>query len=388
MTLKYIFLILSIVVLFFIFYKQYEVGHRNRRTTEYMTGLGGCSAQDSPDSTPAPSCTNDYTKPAELPLREYCVKSCFNSAYNGTDVSKEVLMERIKDGYRFIDLNVFSASGDVYVGFSSDNAPTTISSSLLLSDALTTINESAFSSATVFDASLSNVASYPVFVHIRVYRPPGSNIDIIANVAKIINGPKSSPPSYSSNYLRTIDSDGNPEPTQIDSCTVLSTIKGKVIFSMDILNILEIYAPINYQSASVIPKETVESLQTFVNVLTGGSTFPAFYRYKDDSLIHRTNSLGIGNSAIKGSLQTNVKHMYISFPHPDDVVKSPQHTNANATGVVQPDIKSFIIDRSIQYTPLRVYLANEELNKYVKLFDTIGTPFAPMTYVYNKMNSI
>jgi hypothetical protein len=68
------------------------------------------------------------------------------------------------------------------VGFSPDNAPTTVSNKLLLSDALKTINDHAFSSSTVFDASLSNVASYPMFVHIRVYRPPGSNIDIIANV--------------------------------------------------------------------------------------------------------------------------------------------------------------------------------------------------------------
>lgn len=389
MTLKYIFLILSIVVLFFIFYKQYDFGHRwNHLSKEYMTGLGGCSSQDSPDSNPPPSCTNDYTNSAELPLREYCVKSCFNSAYDGADVSKDVLMQRIKEGYRFIDLNVFSASGDVYVGFSPDNAPKTISSSLLLSDALKTINDSAFSSATVFDGSLSNVASYPVFVHIRVYRPPGSTIDIIANVAKIINGSKSSPPSYASNYLRTFDSNGNPEPTQIDGCTVLSTMMRKVIFSMDILNILEIYAPINYQSASVIPQETVESLQTFVNILTGGSTFPAFYRYTDDSLIYRTNSLGVGNAAIKGSLQTNVKHMYISFPHPDDVSTSATPKNLNASGVVQPNIKSFINDRSIQFTPLRVYLADPNLVTYINMFDTIGTPFASMIYVYRYLGSV
>jgi len=273
------------------------------------------------------------------------------------------------------------------VGFSPDNAPTTISNKLLLSDALKTINDYAFSSSTVFDASLSNVASYPIFVHIRVYRPPGSNIDIIANVAKIINGTKSSPPSYTSNYLRTFDPDGTPNPTQIDGCTVLSSIMGNVIFSMDILNILEIYAPINYQSASTIPKETVESLQTFVNILSGGSTFPAFYRYTDDSLIYRTNLLGVGNAAIKGSLQTNVKHMYISFPHPDDVSKTATPKIPNASGVIQPNIKSFIIDRSIQFTPLRVYLADPELNKYIKMFDTIGKPVVPMFYVYRHLGS-
>ena len=370
MTLKYIFLILSIVVLFFIFYKQYNIGH------EYMTDIGECS---SPNSSETTSCTNDYMNSAELPLREYCVKSCFNSAYNGTDVSVNYIIERIQEGYRFIDLNVFSASGDVYVGFSPDNAPKVISNKLLLSDALKTINDSAFSSATVFDGSLSNVASYPIFVHIRVYRPPGSKIDIIANVAKIINGAKATPPSYSSNYLRTFDSNGNPDPTQVDGCTVLSSIMKKVIFSMDILNILEIYAPINYQSASTIPPETIESLQTFVNILSGGSTFPAFYRYTDETLIHRTNSLGIGNSAIKGSLRTNVKNMYISFPHPDDV---------KVSGVVQPNIKTFINDRSIQFTPLRVYLADPNLTTYIKIFDTIGKPFAPMIYVYRHLGLV
>lgn len=400
MTIKYVFLILSIVVILFIFYKQYDFGQRwvrfgpdlsgllRENGKENMTGLGGCPFQNEQEPPQEPSCTNDYTNSANLPLREYCVKASFNSAYDGTDVSIDTLTQRIKDGYRFIDLNVFSASGDVYVGFSPDNAPKTISSKLLLSDALKTINDTAFSSATVFDASLSNVGSYPIFVHIRVYRPPGSNIDIIANVAKVITGGKSNPPSYTTNYLRKSDENGKLTPVQIDGCTVLSSIMGNVIFSMDILNILEIYAPINYQSASTIPPETVESLQTFVNILSGGSTFPAFYRYTDDSLIYRTNTLGVGNAAIKGSLQTNVKHMYISFPHPDDVSTSTTPKNQNASGVVQPGVKTFIYDRSIQFTPLRVYLADTNLNAYINMFDTIGTPFASMFYVYRYLNTI
>jgi hypothetical protein len=352
-----------------------------------MTGSGEVFIQDSTSSNPAPSCTNKYDDSTDLPLKEYCVKSCFNSAFDGTDISNNVLIERIKDGYRFIDLNVFTAvdDGNVYVGFSPDNAPKMISNKLLLSDALNTINEYAFKTGAGFDASLSNVETYPIFVHIRVYRTPGSNTDIIANVAKTINGTPGSAPSYKSNYLRSSDSNGNSEPIQIDGCTVLSTMMRKIVFSMDILNILEIYAPVNYQKASAIPPETIESLQTFVNVLTGGSTFPAFYRYTDDSLIYRTNSLGIGNDAIDGLMKTNVKYMYISFPHPDDVSTSVQ--SKNASGVIQPNIKSFIIDRSIQYTPLRVYLADPELNKYVTLFDTIGTPFAPMRYVYQRLNS-
>jgi hypothetical protein len=173
---------------------------------------------------------------------------------------------------------------------------------------------------------------------------------------------------------------------QIDGCTPLSKLMGKVIFSMDILNILEIYAPINYQNASTVPIETVAAMQSFVNILSGGSTLPAFYKYTEDSLVYRTNKLGVGNSAINGSLQTNVKNMYISFPHPDDVSKIAEPNNKKATNVVQPDIKSFILNRSIQFIPVRAYLDDPELKKYVNMFDEVGTPIAPMIRVYQVLS--
>jgi hypothetical protein len=133
----------------------------------------------------------------------------------------------------------------------------------------------------------------------------------------------------------------------------------------------------------------VAALQSFVNILSGGSTFPAFYRYTEDSLIYRTNKLGIGNSAIKGSLQTNVKNMYISFPHPDDVANVKVNVNANSksTGIVQPDITSFILDRSIQFIPLRAYLKDPNLTKYINMFDAIGTPVVPMSHVYKNLTN-
>jgi len=367
MKLKYIFLFLSIAILLVVFYRQYYLFHRENL-----------------DTIEASKCNNDYTDSTNLPLKEYCVKSSFNSAYDGTDVSKDAIVQRIKEGYRFIDLNVFSASGDVYVGFSPDNSPALISNKLLLIDALDAIATNALSTSTVFDSCMNNVAAYPVFIHLRVYRPPGSIVDIISNIASVINGPpagpgqpSASPPAYSVNYLRNDDG----TPTQIDSCTPLSNLMGKMIFSMDILNILEIYAPSTYQNAVTVPPDTITAMQSFANVLTGGSTFPAFYRYTDESLIYRTNTLGVGDSSIGGSKKTNVKYMYIAFPHPDDVSKSATPSNPNATGVVQPDAKGMILNRSIQFTPLRVYLADTNLNAYIKIFDGAGTPFVPMSYL-------
>lgn len=379
MTLKTICLILSIVVILFIFYKHYDFGHQQLQNFESFSNNAIESVNKGEEKDAGITCSADFSKSLDLPLKEYCVKSSFNSAYDGSDVSKETILKRIKEGYRFLDLNVFSASGDVYVGFSPDNSPTLISNKLLLSDALQCINDNAFGSTTTFNSKLSKVETYPMFVHMRIYRTPSAIVDIISEIQTVINGSeKSVPPAYTSNYLR----DSDKSPIKINGCTLLSNLMGKLIFSMDILNLLEIYAPRNYQSAITLPPKTITSMQSFVNVLTGGSTFPAFYRYTEDSLIYRTNTLSIGDSSMKGSLQTNVKYMYISFPHPDDL---PKTQNIKFTGVVQPDTTSFILSRSIQFTPLRVYLADPHLNTYINIFDNIGTPFAPMFYVYRHL---
>lgn len=383
MGLKHLLLILSIIVLSFVFYKQYNFGKQWRK--EGMT--------TDTDACPDYS-TADFKN---LPLKEYCIKSSFNSAYDGNSGNatyKDTLLQRIKEGYRFIDLNVFSASGDIYVGFDINNSPTIISGELTLFDALKTISDNAFSSteSDFAPTKMKNIGSYPVFVHIRVYRPPGSTIDIISNIANIItgqtSGSKPSPPPFKVNYL--LNPDGNPK--QINSCTILSDIMRKMIFSMDILNILEIYAPSNNQTANALLEQqgaytTLPSMQTFVNVLTGGNTIPAFYKYTDDTIINRTLQLGPGDSALNGSLKTNVKYMYIAFPHPTDVKKPIDSSNPKETGVIQPDVHIFIFNRSIQIMPLRVYLgddSNGNLTKYNNIFEDVGYPFAAMSHVYTK----
>lgn len=357
MTLKYIFLFLSIIVILVVFYRQINRGQRH---IESMT--------ESPSDKDTP-CQNSYTDSKDLPLKEYFVKSSFNSAYDGTNISEANLLSRIEEGYRFIDLNVFSASGDIYVGYSPDNKPVMVSDKLLLSTALNCINKNAFNPTTKFNPKLKDVHKYPIFVHIRVYRPLNSTVDIISKLVEVVNGTLgSNPPEYSTNYLRNEDN----KPVQLETCSTLSKIMGKMVFSMDIVNILQIYSP-GSNRVTDVPNPTSKSLQSFVNILTGGGTMPAFYKYSDPVLINgRLNKLGISDSAVNGSLKSNVKYMYIIFPHPDD-------------GTTQPDIKHLILNCSIQFIPMRVYLAGSEVDTYNKIFDNVGTPILPMTHAYTRL---
>jgi hypothetical protein len=130
-------------------------------------------------------------------------------------------------------------------------------------------------------------------------------------------------------------------------------------------------------------------MQSFVNILTGGNTFPAFYRYTEDALIYRTNKLGFSDASVTGSLKTNVANMYISFPHPDDTSTLYSKPNQKASGIIQPDFKTYILDRSIQFIPMPVYAGDDAANNltnYIAMFNHVGTPFAPMSRVYTYLH--
>jgi len=330
------------------------------------------------DSTNGVDCSNNYSDINTLPLREYFIKSCFNTAYNGgTDISTNTIGMRLAEGYRFIDLNVFYSEEQLYVGYSDDNAPTMVSPNLLFESAISFIHQWGFTDnpkivlpqsleqtlSTTPPSGLSlraNCYNYPLFVNIRVYRPPNSTNDIISKLAEVIN---------KFNYAEFHRDDKN-TPIQINGCTPLDKIMGKIIFTMDIENIIQVYAPTNTPSAEYVPADTIKSIQSFVNMLTGGNTCFAFYDYTDTQLIYKTTKL----RKLDG-YKTNVKHWYIAFPNPNN--------NTN------PDAQKLVSDSSIQIIPVRAYLndvAKPYLKEYTQIFEDLKTPFACMSYVFSTVS--
>ena len=407
---KQILLILAVIVISVVFYLQfrsgrglregYEQSGSDKKPSGILSGAkdstkdAGSSVKDAPSSnapvttqTSSSSssrnaltnalpelCNSDYSEPKNLPLREYCIKSSFNTAYDGNDVSCSTIIARLAEGYRFIDFNVFSASGEVFVGFSKGNTPTLDSGNLRFSEALECIAKNAFTSPQSTDTPPNQVKwSYtelPLFVNLRVFRALGSTIDIISNLANIIN-PNSgstsagavSQPSYSMFYH--LDPATN-MPKKVDSCTPLSDLSKKIIFTMNIENVLEVYTP-SAEYASQVPDTTITAMNTFVNFLTGGHTCPAYYNYTDavQSLTSRTNVL-MRNEDSLTSYRSNIRHMIIVFPHPKDTAN-------------QPDIRNFTLNCSALILPLRAYLADNGKNLALNtsIFDQGKTGFVP-----------
>jgi hypothetical protein len=322
-------------------------------------------------------CKNNYADSDTLPLREYIIKSCYNSAYDPNEnprISVANLEKRIAEGYRFIDVNVFSSEGKLYVGYSPDNKPTLTDISIPFSEALDCIKKNAFtksamkinsdeplweSKSTDTSASIRDTyVNYPLFVMIRIYRSEKSKLDIIEKIQEMLKT------TADTRYYRE-GGDADEKAIQIDGCTPLSDIKGKILFVMDIANLLQIYTPIDKSSADQIPESTRKHLTKFVNIYAGGN----IWRHGSSE-----KSMPLLISDLNQPYKTNLFLMQIKFP--------------SVKETVNPDTHKLILENSIQTIVVRPYLADTNLRAYTKIFSDAKRPMVCGVHVYTYLNGI
>ena len=323
-----------------------------------------------------------------LPLKEYAIKASYNSAYDGKNISLEQLSNVMYYGCRFIDLNVFVVdSSSLYVGFSSDNAPTMVDVSLPFHQAIDYINAFAFQidreaqnriQAKDYSAMVrkslapenqsqkriqDTYTEYPLFLNIRVYRPPSSNIDVVSAIHTEVKKLKKQ-------YL-------NPETgsaMKVSQYTRLSELMGKVVVVMDIENILEVYTSPAPYDPEKIPAATRDAIDRMVNIKTGGHNWGTFYRYSDIVKNPTTPLKKLSDDISKVSYETNTLTMKLVYP-----------SYSEKTDI--PDALDFLKNYQIQCVPMRYYLSGANLDKYNRMFDSNKTPMLPLynahTYLSN-----
>ncbi len=381
-------LFISIGIIIYVFVRTTTWSSREGMDGEILSeGLnGGNVAAKSETVTPVATATattnsNATNKTSALPLREYAIMSSFNSAYDGKLVTAEQLSETMARGYRFIDLNVFMGENEqkektLYVGYSPDNAPTISNNTLTFRAALELINKQAFvktesakpnplsrvalTEKTVNRGTHSSVSlgetysKYPLFLHIRVYRAENSTVDVVGEIAKEMENHRPGTTWYHRN------NDGT--ATEVNGLTTLDTLDKKIVVSMDIANLIQVYAPTSDPVATNIPEPVRKSVRKFVNVYTGGHTWRAFYHYSDISL-ENTKLLRVADD----SIHTNVTNMYIAYPYRTDK-SNPESA------------KEWARKYSIQAVPMRLYLEDEGVEKTEAFFEDMKKPFVPMSY--------
>jgi len=269
-----------------------------------------------------------------LPIREFIVKSSYNSAISGLYSSKEALKLVLERGCRFIDFEIFSREDVEYVSYSGDpeynsmGTDNTTANRLKLADALNTTAGSAFSSPTPS-------TNDPLFILLRI---KDNSAPIYKRIARHINN------AFSQRLYRGTFNSGTP----------LRALQGKVVIFLDILSSSK------WNEYDKCDTNDNECLDKVVALEAGTTNFP-LYAYGDllslPTLIVNRNTR---------NLKTSIDSFMIVQPPQFDAIKPPMPNDT--------------IDKwHPQFLAYKFYQVGEQLIEYEAIFNKYGCAFVPMS---------
>lgn len=265
-----------------------------------------------------------------LPIREFCVKSSFNSACTGSYVDARAINYVLSRGCRFLDFEVYNINNILCVGVSTNpitgKQNVTSKNTISLDTALRQVIVSGFSSP-------SPNASDPIFVRIRlqVSGEDAISSEVYKNIASIIN-------STLNNRLYD---------KLVTSETPLRDLMGKIVLvwdnkiSPEYVIAPKLVALVNIDSDS-------DLMRTFTNKLLSAQSLTPPH-INDDSL---TSDVYI---------MRNV---------------SPDNTNESS---INPINATLISEHGAQYVCNRFYIPDANLVSYEKFFRDNKRAFVPFS---------
>lgn len=270
------------------------------------------------------------------PLKEYVIKSSYNSAITGKYVNAEMVKYLLKRGCRLLDFEVLFIDEKPYVTYTSDPNLEVINTDnkILLDNILTTAISQAFTQP-------SPNYEDPLFIHLRL---KSKNNDIYKSVAKSIDA-----------TLR-----GKLYSKKITNNTKLSDIMGKVVIIMD----KTINRKYETDSNCKITDKNCYKLSKYINLESGSDLL--YYNTYTDIL---NQSYNIVNIVDKCDHCTDVKRNRMVIP-------DKTHNNTN-----NPDALELIGKHGCQIVTQRFYLKDDNLSKYEKIFDDNKGGIVPLAFV-------
>ncbi len=300
-------------------------------------------------STPI-SIDNISAKPKQLgmPLREYCIKASYNSAYSGSNISTKMINHVLSRGCRFLDLQIHCSNSDsgtiAYVANITDPNIKEMDSvnRVALTDIFKAIAGNAFTASQGNDGCPNH--KDPLFIHLRII--PNKSANVYDKVAKCITD---------TNFNLFTDSSGKAK--MIDKYTQINDqVMSKVMFLID-----KTYNP-EYAYFS-------QTLANLINGETGGSTF----RMQDYSRIKdKVKTSPIVNDDFK-----TTKIIEEQIITPDLLEIYPQ-----------PSIITMVVNYGVQITLYSFYKAGDNLTQYEDLFNYHKSAFIPMAYAINYLGKL
>ena len=270
---------------------------------------------------------------SDRPLKEYVIKSSYNTALSGNFVSLDMIKYVLKRGCRFLDFEVFYDGKNPFVSYSTDATYKTLQTdtSFSLTNVFNTVMGSAFNT----DSPNPND---PLFIQLRV---KSNNENIYKSVANSVNA------SLMSKLY----------PDKITKDTKLKDIMKKVVLVMDkTINV-------DYTKFTDCSKNDANchDLKRYINI-ESGSELMRLARYTD--MLERETT----PPEVKDD-NTSTTVSKITVVEPDLDYRS----------VANPELSPFVLKYGCQMVLYRFYNKDAELENYEDFFKNFKTAFVPLS---------
>lgn len=279
-----------------------------------------------------------YTKYPDITLRDYIIKSSYNTAYTGSKMSIQAITYALTRGYRFLDFEIFMIDNSPRIGYSEDSNTLSTSNTLPLGEVLYNIINSGFSAPTPN-------SNDPLFINLRINTVDS---DIYEMIAK----------SISKNMGSRLYSGS------VNGMTKIDDIMNKIVIIID-KKVSPKYA--DYPDCLKQPNNSTCYNLSQVTNLEGGGDNLLLVKY-DDLLKQTTNP-----PIVKDNGTTDIIVLKMCFP---DVTQKPGN----------PDVAIFFKDYGIQFLAIRLYLVDTGLKAYENIFNTGGMALLPFSSILPMLN--
>jgi hypothetical protein len=297
---------------------------------------------------------NIQSERLNMPLAQYCIKSSYNSAYDGSKITTKQLTQVIVKGVRFIDLEIYLINDTPCVGYSTDKSLTNLDStnSIPLNDIFTAILSNCFSS--------NNCSNFndPFFIHLRIKTKEEDRNSIYKKVAATID-------TFFGKSKTKLYLDEHEKPIPVNETTILKDILSKVIFIID-KSINPDYA--NYTNC-YNDKQCVD-LTNYINMESGGNTMSIEYF---DTILNKQTKPPVIMNDFK---TTNANSIQFVVPPPIGKNKNPDLNM----------IKQYITQYGIQNIAFQFWDTTTNLDIYESIFQNYKTAFIPLAYIVRDLN--
>jgi len=311
-------------------YIIYRMIQKHRKKYSFYEGYTGIVENINKNNQTSSNITNISEKMYDIPLNQVCIKASYNSAYDGTNINKEMLEYVINRGCRFLDFELYYNENDsnVYVNYSTDPTFTTFENK--------NVNDYMFITAITDIITYINSSSNPndpIFIHLRI---KSENSAIYNKIAEIL---KNNDKIYK---------------TQINGKTNLKELRGNTIIAMD---------------KSIKPYDNIGDLANYVSIFTGGTTWSS-KTYSE--MKNQTTNPPKPNDDFK---TTNVTELKLVLPDIEIYSKNPETPY------------DFIENYGVQTIAYRFYINDITRDLYEDIFGQFQSAFVPLGYVLSFIKS-